>query len=94
MSKDATLDELNIAKMYEANLSKVTHSDFLTSGRFLQDVGGKELMSALCSYVNQIGVPGLSRSLLEEELLKALDRLYRPGLFEPDDFAQLAEGLI
>ncbi len=93
VSKDVTFDELDIVKMYEDNLSKVAHSDFLTSGRFLRDMGGKELMSALCSYVNQTGVPGLSRSLLEEELLKALDRLYEPGFFEPDDFAQLAGGL-
>ena len=51
-------------------------------------------MSALCDHVNQSGVSRLSRSTLEEELIRALDRLYEPGLFEPDDFAQLAQRLI
>ncbi|MEA3339515.1 MAG: hypothetical protein U9R15_06060, partial [Chloroflexota bacterium] len=94
VSKDVTFDELDIVKMYQDNLSQVTHPDFLASGRFLQDMDGKELLSALCSYVNRAGVPRLSRSTLEEELIGALDRLYEPGFFEPDDFAQLAERLI
>lgn len=93
ISQDAALDELNIEDMYEDNLSQVTHPDFLASGRFLQDMRGKELVSALCSYINHAGVPRLSRSILEEELINALDRLYEPGFFEPDDFAQLAEAL-
>jgi len=94
MSEAATFDEPAIVEAYDHTLSQVTHPDFLASGRFLLDLGGHELMSALRAYVNQAGVPRLSHSDLETELLNALDQLYDPGFFEPNDFAQLAEKLI
>jgi len=70
---------------------QVVRPDFLASGRFLFDLGGHELMSALCAYANQAGASRLSRFDLVTELINALDRLYKPGFFEPDDFAQLSE---
>ena len=94
MSEVVTFDESAIVEAYDHTLSEITHPDFLASGRFLLDMGGHELMSALCAYVNQAGVPHLSHSDLETELLNALDRLYDPGFFEPDDFAHLAEMLV
>jgi hypothetical protein len=94
MSEDVAFDELTIVEAYDRILSQVTHPDFLASGCFLLDLGGHELLSALCAYINQAGVARLSHSDLATELLNALDRLYEPGFFEPDDFAQLAEILI
>jgi len=90
---DATFDEPAIAEKYDNVLSQVTQPDFLSSGQFLLDLGGHELMSALRAHVNQAGVSSLSFSDWEDELLKALDRSYTPGFFEPDDFAQLADHL-
>lgn len=94
ISGAVTFDEPAVVEAYDYTLSQVTNPDFLASGRFLLDLGGHESMSALCAYVNQAGVPRLSHSDLETELLDALDRLYGPGFFEPDDFAQLAERLV
>jgi hypothetical protein len=91
ISGDNTFDESAIVEMYDHVLSQVTHPDFLASGRFLLDLGGHELMSALCTYVNRAGVSRLSHSDLATELVNALDRLYEPEFFEPDDFAQLAD---
>jgi hypothetical protein len=93
LTDDTTFDELVVIERYDSLLSHVTHPDFFNSGRFLLDLGGHELMSALCAYINQAGVPRLSQFDLQTELLNALDRLYKPGFFKPDDFAQLADKL-
>lgn len=91
--EDITFDAPAIAEVYDRILSQVTHPNFLDSRQFLIDLGGHELMSALCTYVNRTGIPHLSCSDLATELLNALDRLYEPGFFDPDDFAQLANRL-
>lgn len=92
VSEDETFDDPTV--MYDHILSQVTHSDFFASGQFLVDLGGHELISALCTYVNQSGIPHLACSDLTTELLRALDRLYEPGFFAPDDFVGLAERLV
>jgi hypothetical protein len=94
VSEDITFDGPGIAKAYDRFLLQVTHPDFFASEQFLLDLDGHKLMSALRLHVNQAGVSHLSRSDLETELLNALDRLYEPGFFEPDDFAQLAEKIV
>jgi len=94
VSENTTFDEPSIVETYDGVLSQVIHPDFLTSGRFLLDMGGHELMSSLCVHIHQAGVTRLSRSDLETEFLNALDRLYEPGFFDPDDFAQLAEKVV
>ncbi len=90
---DTTFDESNIIRYYDDALGRVSASEFLNSGRFLWDLEGKELLSSLMTFINRQGLSQLSRSDFETELLDALDRLYTPGFFEPDDFAQLAERL-
>ena len=60
----------------------------------MEDVGGHELMSALLSHMNRNGISHISLSLLESELIKALDHSYIPGYFEPDDFVGLADRLV
>jgi hypothetical protein len=91
---DSTFDESAIAQAYDGVLAKVTQPDFFSSGQFLLDLGGHELMLALCAQIKQMGVPRLSNSDLETELINALDRLYAPGFFVPDDFDELARRLI
>jgi hypothetical protein len=91
---DSTFDESAVAQAYDSFLTQITQPDFFSSGQFLLDLGGHELMSALCAYINRTGVPRLSNSDLETELINALDRLYAPDFFVPDDFAELARWLI
>jgi hypothetical protein len=92
--EDSTFDESAVAQMYDGILARITQPDFFSSGQFLLDLGGHELMSALCAYINRKGVSHLSDSDLETELINALDRLYAPGFFVPDDFDELARRLI
>jgi len=94
VNRDQDLSDPAITATCDEILSRLAHPDFLTGGQFLIDLGGHELMSALCSRVNRSGVSHLSCADLQTELVEALDRLYRPGFFDPDDFAQLAEMLI
>jgi hypothetical protein len=65
---------------------------FLTSGDFLIDMGGHELMAALAAHVRGIGAPpGFTDPFLEEELLRILAPIYQPGaIYQPDDFLELA----
>ena len=92
VSEDTTFDDC--IQTYDLILSQIKRPDFLASERFFVDLDGHELMSALCSYVNRVGVANLSRHDFTLELLRALDRLYEPGFFQPDDFAQLKDRLI
>ena len=94
LTEDVVFDGPAIADAYDRTLSQVVDSDFLASGRFLLDLDGHKLMSSLRMYINRTGVPRLSRSDLETELINALDRLYQPGFFERDDFSRLAERVV
>jgi hypothetical protein len=81
-----------IANRYQALLTWFQGPAFLTSGDFLIDMGGHELMTALANQLRGIGAPpGFSISFLEEELLRVLTPIYRPGtIYQPDDFQELA----
>ena len=81
-----------IATRYQVLLAHFQARAFLTSGDFLIDMGGKELMIALAAHLRSLGAPpGLSRSFLEEELLRVLPPIYQPGaIYQPDDFQELA----
>jgi hypothetical protein len=81
-----------IANRYQALLAQFQVPAFLTSGDFLLDIGGKELMVALAGHLRGFGVPpGFSTSFLQEELLRVLTPLYQPGvIYQPDDFQELA----
>ncbi len=65
---------------------------FLTSGDYLRDMGGKELLEALTRYLRDLGAgSSFSQRFLSDELLRLLDQMYHPNiLFQPDDFAELA----
>jgi hypothetical protein len=65
---------------------------FLSSGDYLKDMGGHELVAALSRYLHSLGAgAGLNQQVLADELLRVLDQIYQPNiLFVPDDFAELA----
>lgn len=86
-----SLDPASIEARYEGLLAEVHHPAFLTDGRFLSDMGGKELLRAFAMEVQRVDAPELTWSRdLDAELVEALADVYEPGtLFEPDDFDRL-----
>jgi hypothetical protein len=93
LSRDPAFAQSAVVDEYDRAFSQLDDSEFLTSGRFIRDLEGKRLLSALCEYVSRTGVAHLSPADFTLELLNALDRLYRRDFFDPDDFAQLADGM-
>ena len=81
-----------IMARYQTLLAQFQAPDFLTSGDFLIDMGGHELMAALAVHLRGIGAPpAFTDSFLEEELLRVLTPIYQPGaIYQPDDFQELA----
>lgn len=93
VSNDTRFAPSNITAKYNQLLADAKKPEFL-KGQFLIDMGGHELMNALLKYVKQdVGVARLTYPVLVEELIKALDMLYRPDFFVPDDFSELARKL-
>ena len=91
----STSDEFSdayIDRLYDANLATTESQDFWATGRYVEDMGGHELLSAPLEHLSQSGIP-ISQSDLETELLQALDQIYTPGFYPVDDFAQLADRL-
>jgi hypothetical protein len=82
-----------VASRYLVLLAQFQDPTFLTSGAFLSDMGGHELMAALAAHLRGLGAPpGFSDEFLENELLRVLIPIYAPGaIYQPDDdFQQLA----
>jgi hypothetical protein len=81
-----------IQRRYNDLKSQFTAPTFLTSGDYLIDMGGHELMAALRRHLNGIGAPGnFTQELLADELLRILRGIYQPNsIYQPDDFAELA----
>jgi hypothetical protein len=90
--------EMAITELYDRLLNELRTSDFFSGKRYLMEMGGHELMTALHNFLRAKGFPRLSKSDLEIELLKALEQQYAPGYFafdnQPDDFVELAQRLI
>lgn len=87
------LDEEAIRDSYGNILDTVEQESFLQSGQFLKELDGKKLLARLCQYLHQEGAAKLSRADLVHELVEAITRECRPGLFNPDDFGMLARRL-
>jgi hypothetical protein len=81
-----------IANRYQTLLAQFQAPVFLTSGDFLMDMGGHELMAALAAHLRGLGAPpNFTDAFLEEELLRVLPPIYQPGaIYQPDDFHELA----
>ncbi len=84
----------NVTTLYDQILAEINQPDFFPSGQYLIDIKGKDLMSALCRYLNEQGLSRLSRIDLETELINSFERQYSPGFFDPDDFSELAARLV
>lgn len=78
-------------RRYDAILSELRLPAFFQNGDYLIDLGGKEILQSLERHLHNLGAQRLSTELLENELLAAIGRSYRPGtLFQPDEFQLLA----
>jgi hypothetical protein len=86
------LQSAAIAARYQVLLADFQAPGFLTSGDFLMDIGGHELMTALAAHLRGLGAPiGFTDRFLEDELLRVLITIYQPGvIYNPDDFQELA----
>jgi hypothetical protein len=86
------LQSAAIVSRYQALLAQIQAPTFLSSGDFLSEMGGHELMAALADHLRRVGAPpGFTDSFLEEELLRVLTPIYQPGaIYQPDDFQELA----
>ena len=94
LSNDSKFDLPNIEAEYDQHLAEINKPEFLEQ-QFLVDMGGHELMSAFLRHIRQdIGMTRLTYAALTDELIKALDALYQPAFFEPDDFSELVDKLI
>lgn len=81
-----------IATRYQVVLTQFQDPIFLTSGAFLIDMGGHELMAALAAHIRGLGAPArFTGPFLADDLLRVLAPMYKPGaLYQPDDFHDLA----
>jgi hypothetical protein len=83
------LQQAAIEARYDGLLAQCQQPTFLTSGEYLREMGGKEVLDALAHHLRGLGAS--TKINLADELLKSLARIYRPNtLFVPDDFAELA----
>jgi hypothetical protein len=86
------LQGASITARYHALVSQYQSPAFLSSGEYLRDMGGHELLAALCRHLRGLGAGARFHSqFLSDELLRLLVPMYQPNtLFQPDDFAELA----
>jgi hypothetical protein len=92
VAKLPNLDGPTIEARYHAILTPLQSPAFLSSGDYLRDLGGHELMKALARDFRDRGAPaGFTDTFLAEELLRLFPSVYQPNnWFAPDDFAELA----
>jgi hypothetical protein len=86
------LQDAAITARYGALVAHYQQPVFLTSGDYLRDMGGHDLLEALTRHLRNLGAgPRFSQRFLSDELLRLLDQMYHPNvLSQPDDFAELA----
>jgi CheY-like chemotaxis protein len=89
----AVLGANEIQARYDAILSDLQRPELIGSGDFLADMDGHQLLSALGRHLWRLGAINLSDEDLQDELVAALARVYQPGLYQPDEFAELATRL-
>jgi hypothetical protein len=82
-----------IDQLFDRKLELVRSSEFWSSGKYIEEMGGHELVKALVKFLNLSKFP-ISLTDLEDEFIKALNQIYAPGFFTPDDFQILADRMI
>lgn len=82
-----------IAQRMEALLEWVRGADFIGCRRFLWEIGGHELISALLRHIHGLGSQRLNSADLEQRLLEAFKLRYVPGGDPTHDFTRLMERL-
>ena len=93
VAKLPDLQPAAITARYDAHLAQVQNPVFLTSGNYLIEMKGKDLLAALSRHLVGLGAPALlNQATVADELLRMLERIYQPNLvYQPDDFAELAD---
>jgi hypothetical protein len=88
----SNLQTAAIAASYNTHLVQSQIPAFLSSGEFLIEMKGKDLLAALSRHLVQLGAPArLNQDVLGDELLRVLAGIYKPNsIYQPDDFAELA----
>jgi hypothetical protein len=88
----APLHGAAITARYNALVAQYQQPALLTSGEYLRDMGGHELLAALSRHLHGVGAGArFTQQVLANELLRLLVQIYQPNtLFQPDDFAELA----
>lgn len=92
--KVGQLDHLqaeSITARYTYLTAQYQSQSFLTSGDYLRDMGGHELLGQLSRHMITSGAPaGFNQKAVAEELLATMKKIYLPNtLFLPDDFSDL-----
>lgn len=82
-----------IESFYDLKLGEVRQPAFLSSGQYLRDLQGKELLGILYETVRTMGFAKMKKADFQEKLIQALGQEYSQGYFDPDDFDELANRL-
>jgi hypothetical protein len=93
MSQIAEFDAPEIENFYDQKLDEIRQPSFLTSGQYLRDLRGKELLGTLYERVKTMGFAKMKKADFQEKLIQALGQEYSYGYFDPDDFDELAKRL-
>ena len=93
-ASNTDFEESAVTQLYDEMFAEVSQPAFLSDDIYLADMNGKELMSALVGFARQHWLPKLRRSVLEDESINALERVYMPHYFAQDDFLELANRLV
>ncbi|WP_088253016.1 hypothetical protein [Fimbriiglobus ruber] len=86
------LQSVQITARYTTLVAQYHQQTFLTTGDYLRDMGGHELLAALSRHLRTLGAGArFDEQFLGDELLRQLGKIYVPNtLFQPDDFDELA----
>jgi hypothetical protein len=92
----AVLDPDQAERRYEAILAEISTVEYRAQRRFLRDFGGAELLTSFHRWLSQSCGVRIRRQRLMTELALAAPAVYtnNPRLFDPDDFRELAEGIV
>lgn len=93
MTQMPELTASEVESFYDQKLGELQLPSFFTSGQYLCNLRGKELLGAVYEAVKAAGFPIMKKADFQEKLIQALSRQYSQGYFLPDDFDELAKRL-
>ena len=94
LAPNAGFKDSAVTQLYDEMLAEVSKPAFLSDDIFLADMEGKKIMMALLVHTRKQWAPRLTESVLKDELINALERVYAENYFTPDDFLDIANRLV